>query len=113
PTPKLIATYETEGEALAISKGIDRDRAVDESGNQLSVFNRRGARPFNLQEMQRMYLRDGKLWTISDDVPPRPRRPQPNAAWMKLSDFAAPGMLPVYLVLMMLVGGVRYARRRE
>ena len=31
--------------ALAISKGIDRDRAVDESGNQLAVFGRRGARP--------------------------------------------------------------------
>ena len=30
-----------------ISKGIDRDRAVDESGNQLAVFGRRGARPFN------------------------------------------------------------------
>ncbi|HZS08336.1 MAG TPA: hypothetical protein VFD58_26115 [Blastocatellia bacterium] len=114
PTPKLIATF--EGEALAISKGIDRDRAADESGNQLSVFNRRGARPFNLQEMQRMYLRDGKLWTVSDDVPPRPRKPQATAdagSWLKLSDFTAPGMLPVYLVLMMLIGGVKYARRKE
>ena len=35
PTPKLIATYRTAGPALAISKGTDRDRAVDESGNQL------------------------------------------------------------------------------
>jgi len=54
PVPKLIATYETEGEALALSKGIDRDRGVDESGNQLSVFNRRGARPFNKEELKRM-----------------------------------------------------------
>ncbi|MGH7936498.1 MAG: LVIVD repeat-containing protein, partial [Chthoniobacterales bacterium] len=38
PTPKLIATARTRGPALAISKGIDRDRAVDESGNQLAVF---------------------------------------------------------------------------
>src|SRR5262249_13212759 len=38
PTPKLIATAKTKGPALAISKGIDRDRAVDESGNQISVF---------------------------------------------------------------------------
>ena len=45
PTPKLIATARTRGPALAISKGIDRDRAVDESGNQLAVFGRRGARP--------------------------------------------------------------------
>ncbi|MFZ0414345.1 MAG: hypothetical protein WAM15_05825, partial [Candidatus Acidiferrales bacterium] len=63
PMPKLVATYRTEGPALAISKGIDRDRAVDESGNQIAVFGRRGARPFNLEEMHRMYLRDGKLYT--------------------------------------------------
>src|SRR3989442_11294206 len=36
PTPKLIATARTRGPALAILKGIDRDRAVDESGNQLA-----------------------------------------------------------------------------
>ncbi|HLW76369.1 MAG TPA: hypothetical protein VKS01_05275 [Bryobacteraceae bacterium] len=73
PTPKLIATYRTRSPALAISKGIDRDRAVDESGNQLAVFNRRGSRPFNEQEMQRMYLRNGKLYTVTD-APPRPPR---------------------------------------
>jgi len=69
PTPKLIASYRTRGPAVAISKGIDRDRAVDESGNQLAVFGRRGARPFNRQEMERMYLKDGKLFTVSDDPP--------------------------------------------
>ena len=47
PTPRLIATYPMPkgGRALAISKGVDRDRAVDESGNQLAVFGRVGARP--------------------------------------------------------------------
>jgi hypothetical protein len=73
PTPKLIATYRTRGPALAISKGIDRDRAVDESGNQLTVFNRRGSRPFNKQEMQRMYMRNGRLYTVTDQ-PPGPAR---------------------------------------
>ncbi|HEX9384196.1 MAG TPA: hypothetical protein VF908_12395, partial [Gemmatimonadaceae bacterium] len=73
PTPKLIASYRTRGPALAISKGIDRDRAVDESGNQLTVFNRRGSRPFNKQEMQRMYLRDGRLYTVTDQPPGPPR----------------------------------------
>jgi len=34
----LIATFKTKGEALAISKPLDRDRAVDESGNQISVL---------------------------------------------------------------------------
>jgi hypothetical protein len=72
PTPRLIATYETEGPALAVSKGLDRDRAVDESGNQLAVFGRWGARPFNRAEMERMYLRDGKLWTVKDAPPSAP-----------------------------------------
>jgi hypothetical protein len=73
PTPKLIATYKTKGPALVISKGVDRDRAVDESGNQLTVFNRRGSRPFNQAEMQRMYMRDGKLYTVTDKPPTLPR----------------------------------------
>ena len=67
PTPKLIATAHTNGPALAVSKGIDRDRAVDESGNQLAVFGRRGARPLNLQESQRLYLRRGELYTVTDE----------------------------------------------
>jgi len=68
PTLKLIATAKTKGPALAISKGIDRDRAVDESGNQISVFGRRGARPLNRGESRKLYLRDGKLYTVTDEV---------------------------------------------
>jgi len=67
PTPKLIATARTKGPALAISKGIDRDRAVDESGNQLAVFGRRGARPLNHEETQRLYMHNGKLYTVTDE----------------------------------------------
>ncbi len=69
PTPRLIATYPTKGPAVAISEGVDRDRAVDESGNQISVFSRVGSRPFNLSEMQRMYLRDGKVYTVTNSAP--------------------------------------------
>ena len=69
PMPKLIATAKTKGPALAISKGIDRDRAVDESGNQISVFGRRGARPLNRAESQALYLRDAKLFTVADERP--------------------------------------------
>ena len=79
PMPRLIATYRTHGPALAISKGIDRDRGVDESGNQLAVLGRRGARPFNKEELQRMYLRDGKLYTVTDD-PPGPVQSSTQAA---------------------------------
>jgi len=69
PTPKLIATARTRGAALAISKGIDRDRAVDESGNQLAVFGRRGARPLNRDEMRLLYLHTGSNapYAVSDD----------------------------------------------
>ena len=69
PTLKLIATAHTHGPALAISKGIDRDRAVDESGNQIAVFGRRGARPLNRAEMQRLYLHsnDGAFYYVTDE----------------------------------------------
>src|SRR5260370_36871799 len=75
PAPKLIAVFHTHGPALAVSRGVDRDRAVDESGNQLSVFGRRGSRPFNLEEMQRLFLRNGELYTVSDDPPGQPAEP--------------------------------------
>jgi hypothetical protein len=75
PKLKLIATFRTKGPALMISKGQDRDRAVDESGNQVAVFGRRGARPFNLEEMQRLYLRNGRLYTVTDEPPGPPRSP--------------------------------------
>jgi hypothetical protein len=77
PRPLLIATFKTKGEALAISKGLDRDRAVDESGNQISVFGRRGARPFNFDEMMRMLrTNDGKgdWFTVTDTPPTQPKK---------------------------------------
>jgi hypothetical protein len=69
PTPQLVASYPVTkgGLALSISEGVDRDRAVDESGNQLSVFGRVGAKPLDLESQQRMYLRDGRLWKVSDN----------------------------------------------
>jgi hypothetical protein len=76
PVPKLIANYRTKGSALAISKGIDRDRAVDESGNQLAVFGRRGSRPFTRKEMERLFLRDGKVFTVTDETPNRVIAPE-------------------------------------
>ena len=71
PTPSLVATYKTRGPALAISRGLDRDRAVDETGHQLAVFGRRGSRPLNAEEARRLYLRDGKPFTVTD-APPGP-----------------------------------------
>ena len=69
PTPQLIANFKLPlgGKALAISEGLDRDRAVDESGNQIGVFGRVGARPLNAQEQQKMYLHNNQIWKVSDD----------------------------------------------
>jgi hypothetical protein len=57
PNPKLIATHHTKGEAICVSRGLERDRVVDETGGQTVVFGRRGARPFHLDEMERFYRR--------------------------------------------------------
>jgi len=46
---------------------------VDESGNQVAVFNRRGSRPLNKQEAERLFLRNGKVYTVTD-APPNPPR---------------------------------------
>jgi len=69
PTPRLVATFPIphRGHALSIAKGLDRDRAVDESGHQIGVFGRVGARPLNGDEQRRLYLRNGKVWMVSDD----------------------------------------------
>lgn len=74
PKPQLIATYATGKPALALSKGLDRDRGVDETGGQIAVFGRLGSRPFTLEEMRRLYLdAEGKRWTVVDrpDGPPQ------------------------------------------
>ncbi len=81
PNPLLIATFPTRGEALAVSRGLDRDRVVDETGHQTVVFGRRGARPFNAEEMKAFYrhfpgvypaadagTRTGELYQVDDVV---------------------------------------------
>nr|MBA2493072.1 hypothetical protein [Acidobacteriota bacterium] len=88
PEPKLIASFQTKGEALAISKGLDRDRAVDESGNQIAVFGRRGARPFRIDEMLRMSRTldgTGEILKVSDKPKPSSKTQssaQPPTNWL-------------------------------
>jgi hypothetical protein len=77
PKPELIAWYPTASPALALSRGLERDRGVDETGHQIAVFGRIGSRPFTLDEMKKFYLGpDGKLFTVTDRV--------------KLEDFVGP-----------------------
>ncbi len=67
PKPELIASYSTAHPALSLSRPLERDRAVDESGGQVAVFGRRGSRPFTLQDMQRLYLDSrGRPWYVED-----------------------------------------------
>ncbi len=67
PRPQLIAWKETKSAATALAKGLDRDRAVDETGGQIAVFGRIGSRPFTLEEQRKMYLNpDGAVWTVKD-----------------------------------------------
>lgn len=69
PQPRLVASFPAPrgGHFLSVSKGLDRDRAVDESGNQIGVFGRVGARPLNGDEQRKLYLHHQKPWFVSDD----------------------------------------------
>ncbi|MBT8132326.1 MAG: hypothetical protein KJO35_08660, partial [Gammaproteobacteria bacterium] len=68
PRPQLIASYATRKPAIALSKGLDRDRAVDETGGQIAVFGRLGSRPLTLEEMHKMYLdQAGQPWFVNDN----------------------------------------------
>jgi len=66
PNPKWIARFPTKTPAVAVGRGLDRDRVVDESGNQTVVFGRRGSRPFKLSEMKKFYEHDGSLYTVEN-----------------------------------------------
>ena len=69
PRPELIAWAKTPSPALSLSKGLDRDRAVDETGGQIAVFGRLGSRPFTRPEMERLFLdRRGFPFKVRDEV---------------------------------------------
>ncbi|HYR77641.1 MAG TPA: hypothetical protein VEM96_17630 [Pyrinomonadaceae bacterium] len=108
PEPQLIATFKTKGEALAVSKALDRDRAVDESGNQIAVFGRRGARTFTFEEMQRMLRTgsgQGEFFRVTDEPATEPH----NFIGGRVSSAQA----LVSLLLGILVGIVGYSRLRR
>ncbi|MBC8095585.1 MAG: hypothetical protein H7Y43_07220, partial [Akkermansiaceae bacterium] len=89
PNPKLIASFPTSHEAVAVSRGLDRDRVVDETGNQTVVFGRRGSRPFNLDEM-RKFIRhaDGTAYQVEDVSAKKNRlQTQAGAELKPTSDF--------------------------
>ncbi len=69
PVPELIAWATTPSPAIAMSKGLDRDRGVDETGGQMAIFGRLGSRPFNRAEMENLFLDDNhQPWFVSDEA---------------------------------------------
>src|SRR5690606_1828513 len=95
PQPQMIAWARTPRPAIAVAKGLDRDRAVDETGHQIAIFGRLGSRPFTRREMERLFLnsrgvpyRVSDTGTMDDWVPARQagrrrrrsaqRRPEPR-----------------------------------
>lgn len=68
PVPRFIASYPTKSPALSLSRGLPRDRGVDETGGQIAVFGRKGSRPLNKEEMEALYLDDnGEPWFVEDE----------------------------------------------
>jgi len=69
PRPQLIAWSPTRSPALALSKGLERDRGVDETGHQIAVFGRIGSRPFTEAEMRQFYMgQNGQVYKVTDRV---------------------------------------------
>jgi hypothetical protein len=68
PKPELIAWRHTRHPALALSRGLERDRAVDEGGGQVAIFGRLGSRPFTRAEMEKLFMtKGGQVYTVSDE----------------------------------------------
>jgi hypothetical protein len=69
PKPALIASYLTSSKALSLSRGLERDRAVDETGGQVSVFSRLGSGPLTEKDMKALYLDENKKpWFVEDNI---------------------------------------------
>ncbi|HWL47189.1 MAG TPA: hypothetical protein VNQ31_05680, partial [Sphingomonadaceae bacterium] len=69
PKPELIAWAKTASPALALSRGLTRDRAVDETGGQIAIFGRLGSRPFTRAEMEKLFLNRNRVpYKVVDTV---------------------------------------------
>jgi hypothetical protein len=69
PMPQLIAFARTAKPALSVAKGLDRDRAVDETGGQIAVLGRLGSRPFNRKETEHFFIgANGQRYRVTDGV---------------------------------------------
>jgi hypothetical protein len=88
PRPELIATRQTKDPALSLSRALERDRAGDETGHQIAILGRIGARPMNGKEQAKLFLDDnGSPWYVDDlvdgpaGIESTPTSWQPNRIW--------------------------------
>jgi hypothetical protein len=88
PSPVTVATWQDHGPVYAISKALDRDRAVDESGNQVAVFGRVGGRPMDLDERRRFYEKNGEPYRVN----PNPIQPAIRLTEEQQPDPEQPGI---------------------
>jgi hypothetical protein len=69
PMPELISFARTARPALSVAKGLDRDRAVDETGSQIAILGRLGSRPFNRKETEHFFIgENGQPYRVNDRV---------------------------------------------
>ena len=67
PNPNLIAHLQTKEGLFAVTRGLERDRAVDETGEQVAVFGRLGSGPLTRSDMDTLLLDDnGEPWFVKD-----------------------------------------------
>ncbi|MCI0700821.1 MAG: hypothetical protein L0241_07045 [Planctomycetia bacterium] len=69
PAPRLVATYRLPhgGHIISVGRALDRDRAVDECGNQIGVFGRVGARPLTGDEQRKLFLHKDLPYWVTDN----------------------------------------------
>jgi hypothetical protein len=69
PVPELIAWFPTSGPARQVAEGYKRDRVTDESGNQIGIASRLGARPFNAEDLARFLKRRNEPIIVENSTP--------------------------------------------
>src|SRR5262249_60139060 len=98
-------------------EGERGDGGVGEGANQMAVHTRRGAGRLSLEEKQGMYIRDGQVYTVTNDVPPRPRKPRAAAevgsVGAKLQELASSLWMRLTLGLLGLGGAVIMFQRKK
>ena len=67
PVPQLVAKYPTKAPLISLTRPLERDRAMDETGGQVAVFGRLGSGPLTNDDVHSLLFDDnGKPWFVED-----------------------------------------------